>query len=174
MTDGFLQIKGQIPIYYKETPRTASTDWPPRFMKVISITHRCLPPLTVLQFILHIAHRSTKEVTQVAFLDARRLGRVRLCASPLKEEPISTLGFDPILGMPALKEFKPLVQKRSCPVKALLLDQSFSAGIGNWIAGEIHDILSYGDNHTHVDTPTRRSSVSCADSSRTTLSCALG
>lgn len=37
--------------------------------------------------------------------------------------------------MPALEEFEKLVLKRGCPVKALLLDQSFSAGVGNWVAG---------------------------------------
>jgi len=30
-----------------------------------------------------------------------------------------------------------MVKKRKCPIKALLLDQSFSAGVGNWIADEI-------------------------------------
>lgn len=39
--------------------------------------------------------------------------------------------------MPSIDEFKPLVLKRSCPIKALLLDQSFSAGVGNWVADEI-------------------------------------
>lgn len=68
-------------------------------------------------------------------MDARRLGRIRMCASPLKEPPISQLGFDPILSMPPLEGFSPLVLKRSCPIKALLLDQSFSAGVGNWVAG---------------------------------------
>ena len=37
--------------------------------------------------------------------------------------------------MPSIDKFKPLVLKRSCPIKALLLDQSFSAGVGNWVAG---------------------------------------
>ncbi len=37
--------------------------------------------------------------------------------------------------MPSLEEFFKLVVKRSCPIKALLLDQSFSAGVGNWVAG---------------------------------------
>jgi formamidopyrimidine-DNA glycosylase len=37
--------------------------------------------------------------------------------------------------MPTLDSFTPLVLKRSCPIKALLLDQSFSAGVGNWVAG---------------------------------------
>ncbi|KAF8213641.1 Formamidopyrimidine-DNA glycosylase H2TH domain-containing protein [Mycena galopus ATCC 62051] len=118
---GMLQTKGELATYYKETPRTASTDWPPRFMK----------------FILHLLDTATGVTTQLAFLDARRLGRVRLCASPLTEPPISELGFDPILTMPSIEKFKSLVLKRSCPIKALLLDQSFSAGVGNWVADEI-------------------------------------
>ncbi|PBK76676.1 AtMMH-1 [Armillaria solidipes] len=121
---GMLQVKGQLATYYKETPRTASTDWPPRFVK----------------FILHLEATSdagTTDTIELAFLDARRLGRIRLCSSPTKEPPISELGFDPILSMPSLEAFLKLVVKRSCPIKALLLDQSFSAGVGNWVADEI-------------------------------------
>ncbi|KDQ54892.1 hypothetical protein JAAARDRAFT_196275 [Jaapia argillacea MUCL 33604] len=118
---GMLQIKGQSPTIYKEVPRKPSAQWPPRFMK----------------FILHIRNETTNRVTELAFLDARRLGRIRLCADPLKEAPISGLGFDPILCMLPLEEFKKSVLKRSCPIKALLLDQSFSAGVGNWVADEI-------------------------------------
>ncbi|KAF5377254.1 hypothetical protein D9615_006364 [Tricholomella constricta] len=118
---GMLQVKGELPTYYKETPKSASTDWPPRFFK----------------FILHLVDDTTGDVAHLAFLDARRLGRVRLRASPLTEPPISELGFDPILSMPSFEEFAPLVLKRSCPIKALLLDQSFSAGVGNWVADEI-------------------------------------
>lgn len=91
------------------------------------------------QFILHIQDEKSDDVTEIAFLDARRLGRIRLCASPLTEPPISTLGFDPILSMPDLKYFKQGVLKRRCPIKALLLDQSFSAGVGNWVAGQSPD-----------------------------------
>ena len=70
-------------------------------------------------------------------MDARRLGRIRLCNDPLREPPISELGFDPILSMPTLEDFSAKVLKRSCPIKALLLDQSFSAGVGNWVADEV-------------------------------------
>ncbi|KAJ7785781.1 Formamidopyrimidine-DNA glycosylase N-terminal domain-containing protein [Mycena metata] len=121
---GMLQIKGQPASHYREVPKSASTDWPPRFMK----------------FILHLVDpgdESGAEAVQLAFLDARRLGRIRLCESPLTEAPICDLGFDPILSMPSIEEFRPLVLKRSCPIKALLLDQSFSAGVGNWVADEI-------------------------------------
>lgn len=95
------------------------------------------PLITSHQFILHIRDEARDTTTEVAFLDARRLGRIRLVRSPLDEPPISALGFDPILSMPALEDFKRQVTKRSCPIKALLLDQSFSAGVGNWVAGEL-------------------------------------
>ena len=88
-----------------------------------------------MQFVLHLKGVDDKDETEVAFLDARRLGRVRLCESPLTEPPISALGFDPILSMPDLDNFKKGVRKRTAPIKALLLDQSFSAGVGNWVAG---------------------------------------
>ncbi|KAG7090782.1 hypothetical protein E1B28_009867 [Marasmius oreades] len=117
---GMLQVKGEQPMHYKEAPQKVSTIWPPRFMK----------------FNLHL-EENTGDITQLAFLDARRLGRIRLRASPTTEPPISELGFDPILSMPALDEFSSLALKRSCPIKALLLDQSFSAGVGNWVADEV-------------------------------------
>ncbi|TFY81609.1 hypothetical protein EWM64_g2407 [Hericium alpestre] len=44
------------------------------------------------------------------------------------------MGFDPLLSMPDFEDYKKGVLKRSCPIKALLLDQSFSAGVGNWVA----------------------------------------
>ncbi|KAG5654563.1 hypothetical protein H0H81_000088 [Sphagnurus paluster] len=120
---GMLQVKGELATYYRETPKSANTDWPPkRFMK----------------FILHLVDDVTGEVAELAFLDARRLGRIRLCASPLTEPPISELGFDPILCMPIYEDFEPSVLKRTCPIKALLLDQSFSAGVGNWVAALHH------------------------------------
>lgn len=53
------------------------------------------------------------------------------------EPPISELGFDPILCMPTIAAFRSKVQNRTCPIKALLLNQSFSAGVGNWVADEI-------------------------------------
>lgn len=92
------------------------------------------------QFILHFRGEEEDTVTELAFLDARRLGRVKLCTSPTTEPPISNLGFDPILTMPGLEEFTQAVRKRACPIKALLLDQSFSAGVGNWVAGMLIDL----------------------------------
>lgn len=103
-----------------------------------------------LQFALKVQDDAGENV-EVAFLDARRLGRVRLCSSPLTEPPISTLGFDPLLSMPDLQYFSKGVLKRTCPIKALLLDQSFSAGIGNWVAGthQVHSSCREG-SRAHI------------------------
>lgn len=76
---------------------------------------------------------------QFAFKDPRRLARLRLVEGrdPLLEDPIKKLGFDPVLSLPPADIFNQLVLRRAVPVKALLLDQSFSAGVGNWVADEV-------------------------------------
>ncbi|KAJ2707872.1 hypothetical protein FB645_000437 [Coemansia sp. IMI 203386] len=74
----------------------------------------------------------------VAFTDPRRLGRIRIFEGDALESPmVKKLGFDPILNPPCFEDFKEMVLKRRSPIKALLLKQSFSAGIGNWIADEV-------------------------------------
>ena len=90
--------------------------WPPRFMKLR------------LKF---------DDGGELAYADARRLGRVRLRDDPQREPPISLLGFDAFRELPSLRDFGALVRARSAPMKALLLDQSFAAGVGNWIADEV-------------------------------------
>lgn len=62
--------------------------------------------------------------------------------------------------MAPLEDFSKSVLKRGCPVKALLLDQTFSAGVGNWVAGQslafdtpLYSCISYTDEilyHAHV------------------------
>ena len=74
---------------------------------------------------------------ELVMTDARRLGRIRLRADPRAEPPVSELGFDALLGLPAPPRFADLLAGRSAPIKALLLDQSFAAGVGNWIADEV-------------------------------------
>ena len=124
-------------MYYKETPKQPDETWPPRYMKVHPAMSR-RATLTSTQFILHLVDPNDAEsvALELAFLDARRLGRIRLCAEPLNEPPISELGFDPILSMPTLEDFTQRLSKRRAPIKAVLLDQSFSAGVGNWVAGK--------------------------------------
>ncbi|MEM8738580.1 MAG: DNA-formamidopyrimidine glycosylase family protein [Planctomycetota bacterium] len=71
------------------------------------------------------------------FTDARRFGRVRLRDEPLAEPPLSELGPDAWQELPAADGWVEALARRRTPVKALLLNQSFLAGIGNWIADEV-------------------------------------
>mgnify|MGYP006278770661 FL=1 len=69
--------------------------------------------------------------------NARRLGRIRLRHDPMNEPPIRDLGFDPLHEIPTARELAERLAKRKTPIKAVLLDQSFAAGVGNWIADEV-------------------------------------
>ncbi|KAI9246606.1 hypothetical protein BY458DRAFT_527774 [Sporodiniella umbellata] len=93
--------------------------WPPKYWK--------------LQILFTLGDKKV----QFGFKDPRRIARLRLVQEPLTSEPISRLGFDPILSMPSFEAFCDLVGQRSVPLKVLLLDQSFSAGVGNWVADEV-------------------------------------
>jgi formamidopyrimidine-DNA glycosylase len=74
---------------------------------------------------------------ELAIADARRLGRIRLRHDPPAEPPVSLLGFDALRELPSRARFQALLRERSARMKALLLDQSFAAGVGNWIADEV-------------------------------------
>ena len=93
---------------------TVEEHWPPRFEK----------------FWLKLENE-----VEVAFTDPRRFGRLRL-RKTLHEPPISDLGPDPIVDEINLSA----VSERCCiaepPIKSVLLDQKFMAGVGNWIADE--------------------------------------
>ncbi|KAH8834786.1 AtMMH-1 [Flagelloscypha sp. PMI_526] len=117
---GAIHIRGRESFKYKEGPKPDPAQWPPKFVKCI----------------MHCEDEHGT-ITEIAFTDARRLGRIRLCEDPTQEHPISALGFDPILSMLPLEEYIPKVQRKGCPIKSLLLDQSFNAGVGNWVADEI-------------------------------------
>jgi formamidopyrimidine-DNA glycosylase len=97
----------------------AEAPWPPRFAKLSLIF---------------------ADGTEWAFCDARRFGRVRLGvagADPLASPPLSALANDPLLSWPNLTEFKEQLGAQRRAIKAVLLDQSFSAGVGNWVADEV-------------------------------------
>ena len=84
----------------------------------------------------------TENGHDVCYTDLRKFGRFHLVPSnaPRSCLPLSKLGFDPYLAMPKLNDFIDLLRSyRSIGIelKALLLDQTFCAGIGNWIADEI-------------------------------------
>jgi formamidopyrimidine-DNA glycosylase len=96
--------------------RPDEAPWPPRFTK------------------LHLVFDDGGELV---LADARRLGRIRLRHDPRAEPPISLLGFDALLELPPVATLARQLRGRTAPIKAVLLDQSFSAGVGNWIADEV-------------------------------------
>jgi formamidopyrimidine-DNA glycosylase len=73
----------------------------------------------------------------LALHDARRFGRIRLQHDPPTQPPISQLGFDPLDETLPVAAFLRLFERRKAPVKAVLLDQSAFAGVGNWLADEV-------------------------------------
>jgi formamidopyrimidine-DNA glycosylase len=99
-----------------EGGRGRDDGWPPRFMKLVV---------------------TLDEGGQLAWTDARRLGRIRLRRDPRTEPPVSRLGFDALDGLPSVDALVRLLAERAAPVKAVLLDQAFAAGVGNWIADEV-------------------------------------
>lgn len=79
----------------------------------------------------------TTDGIRVAMTNPRRLGRIRLLHDPPGEPPISLLGPDPFYQPPTSDELSVIFARRKAPIKAVLLDQSILAGIGNWIADEV-------------------------------------
>jgi formamidopyrimidine-DNA glycosylase len=116
MTGGFHTAPGGPRVKLESTAKKPDHAWPPRFTK------------------LHLVFDDGSELVMA---DARRLGRIRLRRDPASQPPISRLGFDAHRGLPPFSRFRELVRGRAAPLKALLLDQGFAAGVGNWIADEV-------------------------------------
>ena len=115
MSGGF-KTPTSTPLQLKSGPREDTSVWPPRFVKIR----------------LHL-----DDGGELAMTDGRRLGRILLREDPEREPPIAKPGFDPLLAMPSPKRFAELLRGRGGILKSLLLDQSFAAGVGNWIADEV-------------------------------------
>jgi formamidopyrimidine-DNA glycosylase len=113
---GGLHTSRQPGVRLRSSARRAEPAWPPQFTK--------------LRLVFEDGH-------ELAIADGRRLGRIRLRDNPVAEPPIAGLGFDALHGLPAPARFRALARARAVSVKALLLDQSFAAGVGNWIADEV-------------------------------------
>lgn len=108
---GFVQIKGQDRAIYRAAPEKEQLqDWPPKYSKL------------VIEF----------SDTQLAFGDARRLGKIVFSNS--LGDHLSKLGFDPLINPPDSLQVS---SKKHTPIKSVLLDQSFVAGVGNWMADDI-------------------------------------
>ncbi len=75
--------------------------------------------------------------TEMAFIDPRRFGRIWLSDDPENHPRIKKLGFDPLVNFPPAKVLHQKISKRRIAIKAILLDQSLFAGVGNYLADEI-------------------------------------
>ena len=113
---GAFRTRGDDPLQLMSGPKVGSAEWPPRFAKI---------------------RLFFDDGGELAMTDGRRLGRVLLRADPRGEPPVGRLGFDPLLAMPSPRAFAEMLAGRKALIKALLLDQRFAAGVGNWIADEV-------------------------------------
>lgn len=73
---------------------------------------------------------------EVVMSDGRRLARLWLAEGPHASKNVAALGHDVVDDPWTVKELHKVLAKRQAPIKALLLDQSLFAGVGNWIADE--------------------------------------
>ncbi|WIA12000.1 hypothetical protein OEZ85_012081 [Tetradesmus obliquus] len=115
-------------VAYENAPQGAGS-WPPRFHKLL------------LHFGPHPDRPDRPASCELAYCDARRFGKVRLVdGDPAACEAITKLGWDPLLALPSLAQFGTALAakgKGAARLKPLLLDQSFCAGVGNWVADEV-------------------------------------
>jgi formamidopyrimidine-DNA glycosylase len=113
---GAFRAPNEVPLELESKIAIGDPAWPPRFTKI---------------------HFWIEGGGELVMTNARRLGRIRLRQDPETEPPLSELGFDPLLDMPSTARFVSLARRRRAPIKAVLLDQGFAAGVGNWMADEI-------------------------------------
>ncbi|GIL43476.1 hypothetical protein Vafri_938 [Volvox africanus] len=121
MTGGIVVQKMAVTKYKRIHLESDPEEWPPRFTKL---------------------ELDLEGGAKLAFVDARRFARVKLLLDPPSQEPLSKLGFDVLDELPPVEQFAAAVRKRvarapGLKIKALLLDQEFCSGIGNWVGDEV-------------------------------------
>lgn len=149
---GWVKFSSEDTGYYRSKKETQEgEEWPPKYCKFL------------LKFEKEQVGGEEKEEVEVAFVDARRLARIRLVECEAAEirnhSPLKENGPDPVVDKDTFTVdfLEKLLRKKRVPVKALLLDQAnisgmFSgpkslfwesrkltchAGIGNWVADEV-------------------------------------
>ena len=130
---GWMKFDCEDSAYYKQAKEVdrPKEPWPPKYAKFL---WKCEA---------ETIDGKDREAVEAAFVDARRLARIRLVdceadkirdASPLKEN-----GPDPVRDreIVTVEWLSSLLGRKRVPVKALLLDQANLSGIGNWVADEV-------------------------------------
>ncbi|KAK8525106.1 hypothetical protein V6N12_029949 [Hibiscus sabdariffa] len=113
---GAIYIKGVAVTKYKRSAVKDDDDWPSKYSK----------------FFVEL-----DDGLELSFTDKRRFARVRLLKDPTSVPPISELGPDALFEPMTVDGFTESLSKKKIAIKALLLDQSYISGIGNWIADEV-------------------------------------
>ncbi|KAH1219531.1 Formamidopyrimidine-DNA glycosylase [Glycine max] len=113
---GAIYIKGAAVTNYKRSAVKDEDEWPSKYSKI---------------FI------ELDDGLELSFTDKRRFAKVRLLKDPTSVPPISELGPDALFEPMTLEKFTESLHKKKTEIKALLLDQSFISGIGNWVADEV-------------------------------------
>ncbi|KAK4427984.1 Formamidopyrimidine-DNA glycosylase [Sesamum alatum] len=113
---GAVYIKGVAVTKYKRSAVKDTDEWPSKYSKVFA---------------------ELDDGLEFSFTDKRRFAKVRLLDNPASVPPISELGPDALLEPMTVDEFYNSLTKKKIGIKALLLDQSFISGIGNWMADEV-------------------------------------
>ncbi|KAK9066065.1 hypothetical protein SSX86_015467 [Deinandra increscens subsp. villosa] len=113
---GAIYIKGVAVTKYKRSAVNDTDEWPSKYSKLFL---------------------ELDDGLELSFTDKRRFAKVRLLKNPAIVPPISELGPDALLELMAEDELFKSLSKKKIAIKALLLDQSFISGVGNWIADEV-------------------------------------
>ncbi|KAK4634473.1 Cell differentiation protein rcd1 [Fulvia fulva] len=127
---GWIKYSTEETGYYKQAKKKdEQEEWPPN------------PKWT--KFLLKCEAEGDREAVEVAFVDARRLGRIGLVECPAEEirqnSPLKENGPDPVVDkdVVTVEWLAELLGKKKVPVKALILDQANISGVGNWVADEV-------------------------------------
>uniref|UniRef100_A0A0E0ATQ1 DNA-(apurinic or apyrimidinic site) lyase n=1 Tax=Oryza glumipatula TaxID=40148 RepID=A0A0E0ATQ1_9ORYZ len=113
---GAIYIKGVELSKYKRSAVRPTEEWPLKYSKLLVVMDDGL---------------------EFSFTDKRRFAKIRFLDNPEAVPPISELGPDALFEPLHLDDFVESLSRKKAPIKALLLDQSFISGIGNWIADEV-------------------------------------
>ncbi|KAL0415374.1 UNVERIFIED_CONTAM: Formamidopyrimidine-DNA glycosylase [Sesamum latifolium] len=122
---GAVYIKGVAVTKYKRSAVKDTDEWPSKYSKVFVELD------DGLEFSSLTRGGLLKFVCSTIFQDALKMSQ------PVSVPPISELGPDALLEPMTVDGFYNSLTKKKIGIKALLLDQSFISGIGNWMADEV-------------------------------------
>ena len=120
---GWVKFSSEETGYYRSKKESQEeAEWPPKYCKFL------------MRFEKETVGGEERDEVEVAFIDARRLARIRLVECEAAEirnhSPLKENGPDPVVDKEkfTVEFLKALLGKKRVPVKALLLDQANISG----------------------------------------------